>query len=211
MSEEQNAKKFSAFERLNSINVNEKTETKDTGRVKLTYLSWAWAWAEAKKMFPDLKVKVHENEQGLPYFASNEGIMVKVDVEIENISHTVYLPVMDGANNAMKTESYTFSTKYGEKEVKAATMMDINKAIQRATVKALGLHGLGLYIYAGEDLPEGEEAESPVKKKAKSTTSKTSSGDQAKATKKDTKRSGNNFRYSNKKNETAPVAAEPEL
>lgn len=178
-------KKKTVFETLNSINVNDKVEIKDTGRVKLTYLSWAWAWAEVKKVYPDVKVTVHESELGLPYFPSDEGIMVKVDVEIEGVSHTVYLPVMDGANNAMKQVDYKVKTRYGDKEVKAATMMDINKTIQRATVKALGLHGLGLYIYAGEDLPEGEEKEepkSPVKTKEKKTETKS------------TKTSGNSFR-----------------
>lgn len=160
------------FETLNEINVNGKTEVKDTGKVKLTYLSWAWAWAEAKKAYPNLDVVVHENPQGLPYFASDEGIMVKVTITIETIPHTVYLPVMDGANNAMKTTPYTITMKYGDKEVKAATMMDINKTIQRATVKALGLHGLGLYIYAGEDLPENEQEEKPKKDSPMKKTSK---------------------------------------
>lgn len=163
---------MSVFETLNKINVNDKTEVKDTGKVKLTYLSWAFAWAEAKKLYPNLKVTVFENEQGLPYFLSEQGIMVKVSVEIEETSHTVYLPVMDGANNAMKSEEYEVKTKYNTRTVKAANMMDINKTIQRATVKALGLHGLGLYIYAGEDLPEDEagDTEKKTKKTSKAAT-----------------------------------------
>jgi len=180
------SKQESTFDKLNKLDVSDKVEIKDTGRVKLSYLSWAWAWAEAKKLYPDVQVSVAENEQGLPYFTSDEGIMVKVGVEIEGINHTVYLPVMDGANNAMKTVDYTFKTKYGEKEVKAATMMDINKTIQRAIVKGLGLHGLGLYIYAGEDLPEGQEkSDTKAKKEVKSPVKK-----------KDEKKSGNSFRKS---------------
>ncbi len=188
----------SLFEKLNKIDVSEKVEIKDTGRVKLSYLSWAWAWAEIKKKCPNIKVTVHENEAGLPYFASDEGIMTKVSIDIDGISHTVYLPVMDGANNAMKTVPYKYKTRYGDKDVKAATMMDINKAIQRATVKAIALHGLGLYIYAGEDLPESEEeTKSPVKKKAE------------KKVDKPKEKSKNSFRDSVKK--AAPVEEDEEL
>jgi len=66
----------------------------------------------------------------------------------------MWLPVMDGANKAMKATAYTYTTKYGEKNVEAATMFDINKTIMRCLTKNLAMFGLGLYIYAGEDLPE---------------------------------------------------------
>jgi hypothetical protein len=69
---------------------------------------------------------------------------------------------MDGANKAMKQESYSYKTKYGEKWVEAASMFDVNKTIMRCLVKNLAMFGLGLYIYAGEDLPENEDA--PVDK-----------------------------------------------
>ena len=77
----------------------------------------------------------------------------------------MWLPVMDGANKAMKRTPYKYQTKYnGEKTVEAATMMDINKTIMRCLVKNLAMFGLGLYIYAGEDLPETDkELETEVK------------------------------------------------
>lgn len=183
------------FERLNKINVNDKTEKKG----RFTYLSWAFAWAEIKKLYPDAQTTVYHDEvTNKPYFgAGDAGVLVKVGVTIQGVEHINYLPCMDFKNAAIPESK--------------VNMMDVNKAIQRATVKAISLHGLGLYIYAGEDLPEGEEEASPVKKK-KSATSKTSSGDQANATKETKKRTGNNFKYSNKKNEeTATKSAEPEL
>jgi len=136
------------FEKLNKINVSDKTDKKG----KFTYLSWAFAWAETKKLYPNVKVTVYENDLGLPYFVGSAGVMVKVGVTIEELEHISYLPVMNFSNKAIKHED--------------ANMMDINKTIQRATVKAIGLHGLGLYIYAGEDLPEEEAKKaSPVKVK----------------------------------------------
>jgi len=139
------------FEKLSKINVGDKTEKKG----QFTYLSWAFAWAELKKVAPNAEVKVYENESGLPYFADGDvGVMVKVGVVIDGLEHISYLPVMNFSNKAIKASD--------------VNMMDVNKAVQRATVKAIGLHGLGLYIYAGEDLPEGEEpAKSPVKKATK--------------------------------------------
>ena len=75
-------------------------------------------------------------------------------VTIEGITHEMWLPVMDEKNKAMKDKSYTYKTKYGEKEVAPATMFDINKTIMRCLTKNLAMFGLGIYIYAGEDLPE---------------------------------------------------------
>jgi hypothetical protein len=134
---------MSIFEQLMKINVNDKTDKKG----KFTYLSWAFAWAELKKVAPDAKVTVYHDEvTNKPYFGLGEaGVLVKVGVEVEGVEHVSYLPCMDFRNQAIPEED--------------VTAMDINKAIQRATVKAIGLHGLGLYIYAGEDLPEGEEDE----------------------------------------------------
>ena len=80
--------------------------------------------------------------------------MVFTKVTIEDITHEMWLPVMDGANKAMKSKPYTYKTKYGEKSVEAATMFDINKTIMRCLTKNLAMFGLGIYIYAGEDLPE---------------------------------------------------------
>lgn len=148
------------FDELNAINVNDKTEKKKSGGTELTYLSWTWAWAEVKKRFPEAHYEIVMHD-GLPYvYDENTGYMVFTNVTIDGITHTMWLPVMDGANKAMKNQPYTYSTKYnGEKTVDAATMFDVNKTIMRCLVKNLAMFGLGLYIYAGEDLPEVEVEE----------------------------------------------------
>ena len=151
---------MAVFEELNAINVNDKTEKKKSGGTELTYLSWTWAWAEVKKRYPDAHYEIMMHD-GLPYvYDENTGYMVFTTVTIDGISHMMWLPVMDGANKAMKSKPYTYSTKYnGEKTVEAATMFDVNKTIMRCLVKNLAMFGLGLYIYAGEDLPETEAEE----------------------------------------------------
>ena len=151
---------MAVFEELNAINVNDKTEKKKSGGTELTYLAWTWAWAEVKKRYPDAHYEIMMHD-GLPYvYDENTGYMVFTTVTIDGISHMMWLPVMDGANKAMKSKPYTYSTKYnGEKTVEAATMFDVNKTIMRCLVKNLAMFGLGLYIYAGEDLPETEAEE----------------------------------------------------
>ena len=158
---------MAVFDELNSININGHTEKKKSGSKKnektgqwedvyLTYLSWPWAWAEVKKRYPDAHYEVVMFD-GLPYvYSEDTGYMVYTNVTIEGINHMMWLPVMDGANKAMKNKPYTYSTKNGEKTVEAATMFDVNKTIMRCLVKNLAMFGLGLYIYAGEDLPESE-------------------------------------------------------
>ena len=169
------------FETLNSINVNDRTEKKSTGSTELTYLSWPFAWAEVKKRYPAAVYKIVKFD-GLPYvYDPKTGYMVYTIVTINGISHEMWLPVMDGANKAMKAEPYKYlvkdnafkwckkdtdgkyrdkygneHTEYIEKTCEAATMFDINKTIMRCLVKNLAMFGLGLYIYAGEDLPEVE-------------------------------------------------------
>ncbi len=139
------------FEEIYSINVNEKTEKKNG----LTYLSWAWAWAEFKKAYPDATYTIKTFDNNLPYvYDEKTGYMVFTEVCVGNLWHEMWLPVMDANNKAMKKESYTYTTKNGERQVEAATMTDINKAIMRCLTKNLAMFGLGLYIYAGEDLPE---------------------------------------------------------
>ena len=137
----------SVFDSLNEINVNEKTEKKGN----LTYLSWAWAWSEVKKLYPTVSRTVYENEFGYNYFTDNHTSWVKVGVTINDIEHIDYLPIMDFRNSSIQADK--------------VTSFDVNKAIQRSTTKALALHGLGLYIYAGEDLPEGYEAPEQPKPK----------------------------------------------
>lgn len=125
------------FMELNSVDVSEKIEKKG----KLTYLSWAWAWGELKKRHPDATSTVYETENGINYFNDGKTAWVKVGVTVNGIEHIEYLPVMDmGNQKSMPLER--------------VTSWDVNKAIQRAITKAIARHGLGLYIYAGEDLPE---------------------------------------------------------
>jgi len=147
------------FETLSAINVNEKTEKKSG----LTYLSWSWAWSEFQKVCPEATYYIVKDTRGLPYFADESGAMVYTRVTVGNIMHEMWLPVMDGANRAMKSTPYTYTTKFGEKTVEAYTMFDINKTIMRCLTKNLAMFGLGIYIYAGEDIPEGYEAPAPKK------------------------------------------------
>ena len=129
------------FSKLNSINVNAKTEQKGN----LTYLSWAWAWGEVKKLFPDATYTIYENAQGWNYHTDGKTCWVKTGVIVNGIEHIEYLPVMDNRNNSISADK--------------VTSFDVNKAIQRSLTKAVARHGLGLYIYAGEDLPETDKAE----------------------------------------------------
>lgn len=127
------------FEKLNSVNVNNHTEKKNG----LTYLSWAWAWAEIKKVCPDATYKIYENELGWFYHTDGKTAWVKTGVTLNELEMIEYLPVMDYKNQSIPIDKIT--------------SFDVNKAIQRSLTKACARHGLGLYIYAGEDLPEGEE------------------------------------------------------
>ena len=129
-------KQISVFETLNKINVNEHTEKKNG----LTYLSWAWAWAEVKKHYPTAFYTIYENAQGMNYHTDGRTCWVKTGVTIEGLEHIEYLPVMDFRNASIAADK--------------VTSFDVNKAIQRSLTKAVARHGLGLYIYAGEDLPE---------------------------------------------------------
>ncbi len=152
----------SVFETLFEINVNDHIEKKKD----LTYLSWPYAWAEVKKKYPNATYKIHLfGEKQLPYvFDENVGYMVFTDVTINDLTHTMWLPVMDSANKTMKSTSYTYNTKFKKDiPVEAATMFDVNKTIMRCLVKNLAMFGLGLYIYSGEDLPEIETEKISIK------------------------------------------------
>jgi len=155
----------SVFETLNAINVNDKVEKKKD----LTYLSWSYAWGEVKKVYSDATYNiVFDPNTNKPYFYDETlGYMVMTSVTIQEQTLEMWLPVMDGANQAMKSEAYEYSTRYGVKTVDAATMFDINKTLMRCLTKNLAMFGLGLYIFAGEDLPEVDAAPknaTPVKK-----------------------------------------------
>lgn len=152
----------SVFETLFEINVNDHIEKKKD----LTYLSWPYAWAEVKKKYPNANYKIHLfGEKQHPYvFDESTGYMVFTSVTIENLTHTMWLPVMDSANKTIKSTSYTYNTKFKKDIlVEAATMFDVNKTIMRCLVKNLAMFGLGLYIYSGEDLPEIETEKISIK------------------------------------------------
>ena len=159
--------KAEIFNKLNSINVNDKIKQK----IGLNYLSWAYAWGILKQEYPDAEYKIYtrtihtttvkkivedgieittttdEGEQELPYFTDGLSCFVKVGVIIEGVEYTEIFPVMDNSNKSIRANMIT--------------SMNVNKALQRAFVKCCARHGLGLYIYAGEDLPEEEKNKIP--------------------------------------------------
>jgi len=139
--------KKSAFDKLSAVNVSDKVEKKG----QLTYLSWAHAWAFAKKLYPELTRKVYESENGMNYFTDGKTAWVKVGVTINELEYIDYLPIM---NTSGRPKSIQLDN---------ITSFEVNSSIQRSTVKALALHGLGLSVYAGEDLVET----TPVIKKPK--------------------------------------------
>ena len=143
---------MSAFATLNKIDVSSRTEKKNG----LTYLSWAWAWAELKKLYPASFYTVYENRDGWNYHTDGKTCWVKTGVTLvdgETAQECIeYLPVMDYKNRSIPAEQ--------------VTSFDVNKAIQRSLTKAIARHGLGLYIYAGEDLPEDAEVAEAARKAA---------------------------------------------
>jgi hypothetical protein len=131
------SEKKSVFATLNAIDdFKEHIEEKN----RLKYLSWAWAWMRLKVEYPDASYTVYENEKGWNYFTDGRTAWVKVGVTVEGLEHVEYLPVMDNRNQSIPLDKIT--------------SMNVNKSIQRALTKAIARHGLGLFIYAGEDIPE---------------------------------------------------------
>jgi hypothetical protein len=145
------------------LNVNEQTEKKNG----LTYLSWAWAWAKAIEIFPTATYTIKKDANGIPAFGNDKiGYMCYTTVTIGEITHEMWLPVMDHRN----------------KTILQPQMFDINKTVMRCLTKNLAMFGLGLYIYAGEDLPEdevGQPQQAPVTQLKKSTKPQLISTDQA--------------------------------
>ena len=129
------------FAELYAINVNKYVEKKNG----LSYVSWPFAWGEVKKLHPDATYTIYENADGLFYHTDGRTCWVKTGVTVNGIEHIEYLPVMDFKNRSIPVDQ--------------VTSFDVNKAIQRSLTKAVARHGLGLYIYAGEDLPESEAPE----------------------------------------------------
>ena len=134
--------KNSVFATLSTIDCSEHIETKPTGNGSkaLSYLSWAWAWQILKEKYPSATYTIYENKDGLNYHTDGHTCWVKTGVTVEGIEHIEYLPVMDFRNASIP--------------VSKVTSYDVNKSIQRSLTKAVARHGLGLYIYAGEDIPE---------------------------------------------------------
>ena len=179
------------FVKLFAIDFKDHLEVKKSGSTELKYVSWAYAWAEVKKLYPAASYEV-KKFNGLPYvYDPITGFMVYTSVTIEGVSHEMWLPVLDGANKAMKAVPYTYTTpkwdynlqtrrrekvSMEERTVEAASMFDVNKAIMRCLVKNLAMFGLGLYVYAGEDLPEDAapqpEAEPQKQPKPRTTSQK---------------------------------------
>lgn len=133
--------KKSVFEVLNAIDCSEHLEKKNG----LTYLSWAWAWQILKKHYPASIYTIYEDAQGRNYHTDGRTCWVKTGVTVEGIEHIEYLPVMDFRNASILVDK--------------VTSFDVNKAIQRSLTKAVARHGLGLYVYAGEDLPDAADDE----------------------------------------------------
>lgn len=127
----------STFKTLSSISIKDKIERKGN----LDYLSWANAWATLKQHYPDSQRKVYEHDHtGFNYFTDGKTAWVKVGITVNGLEHIDYLPIMDFRNNAVPIEKVTAT--------------DVNKAIQRSTAKAIAMHGLGLSLWTGEDVPE---------------------------------------------------------
>lgn len=150
----------SVFATLNAINCNEHTEKKNG----LTYLSWAWAWQMVKQNYPGATYTIYEDANGIPYFTDGHTAWVKTGVTIEGLEHIEYLPIMDFKNASIPLDKITST--------------DMNKTIQRSLTKACARHGLGLYIYAGEDLPDAWAEEAPVEEKPKKKTTKSAPKEQ---------------------------------
>jgi len=144
------AKKItSVYETLSAISVREKIERKGN----LDYLSWANAWAMLKAVYPNAQRKVYEHDHtGFNYFTDGKSAYVKVGIIVNDLEHIDYLPVMDFRNNAIPIEK--------------VTAMDVNKTIQRSTAKAIAMHGLGLSLWTGEDIPEMTTTSAPTKVEA---------------------------------------------
>lgn len=144
------------FNRLYNIDVSKFIEKKKNGQVELSYLSWPMA----VKIFTE---NVDEWEYSDPTYEYDEdlGYMVTTSISVrlgdEVKERSMWLPVMDGANKAMKKQAYTYKTKFGEKVCEPASAMDLNKTYMRCLVKNMSMFGLGLYVYQGEDLPLIEE------------------------------------------------------
>ena len=131
------------FETLSKIDVREHVEQKGN----LSYLSWAWAWYYVKANFPTAFFTIYEDAEGRPYFNDGRTAWVKTGITIEGLEHIEYLPIMDNYNRSLPVDKIT--------------SFNVNTSIQRSLTKAAARHGLGLSLYAGEDLPMPEADTAP--------------------------------------------------
>lgn len=135
------------FNKLASLPIRERIERKGN----LDYISWANAWSMLKSVHPEAQRTVYESEHtGLNYFTDGKTCYVKVGIRVGDLEHIDYLPIMDFRNNAIPVDK--------------VTSMDVNKAIQRSTAKAIAMHGLGLSLWTGEDIPETATVQEPAEK-----------------------------------------------
>lgn len=147
------------FKKAIQLNVNDHTDLKNN----LTYLSWAWAWQEFLKICPEATYEIKKFTNPITgkittYLEDEDlGFMVYTSITARGVTREMWLPVMDGANKAMKRQPYEYTVGRGDrqmtKQVEAVSMFDVNKTIMRCLTKNIAMFGLGLYIYAGEDLP----------------------------------------------------------
>lgn len=136
------------FNKVSSIDVSKMTEEKNG----LTYLSWAMAWKEFCKVYPNARYEIVKNEKNLPYFKDDEvGYMVYTRVTVDELTHEMWLPVLDFKNKPMMKPN----------------MFDINKTVMRCLTKNLAMFGLGLHVYTGEDLPLEDDTPEPKQPKKK--------------------------------------------
>lgn len=136
------------FNKVSSIDVSKMTEEKNG----LTYLSWAMAWKEFCKVYPNARYEIVKNEKNLPYFKDDEvGYMVYTRVTVDELTHEMWLPVLDFKNKPMMKPN----------------MFDINKTVMRCLTKNLAMFGLGLHVYTGEDLPSEDDTPEPKQPKKK--------------------------------------------
>lgn len=134
----------SVYETLRAVNVSDHTEKKNG----LTYLSWAWAWDTLMLHFPDSYVDVKRDKNGRFWFDDGFTGWVEVEVVVNGISRSELFPIMDYKNKSIPADQIT--------------SFSANTAVQRATTKAIARHGLGLYVYAGEDLPPTEQQSADI-------------------------------------------------
>lgn len=162
---ESSAVNDSYFDKLSRVDISGKVESKkQSGGVMVSYISWANAWKMLKIMYPDANYEIEKFANGLPYvYDEATGYMVFTKVTVEGVTHEMCLPVLDSANRPLKNHDYTIEKKSGDKinkiNVKAATMFDINKSILRCLVKNIAMHGIGLSLYAGEDISSGDDSD----------------------------------------------------